>query len=471
MTGPNPNAPLNVLICDGQEPEAWAPEPKKKRATIKAVRHMAAELQVNLDIERVTNLEQMVNAFSAKKVPHFAMVAIAGHHITDSNPPVMEKGGMKIHTISNKDPYVPIVVYGKEISRHGLGRVTRRGARYVPQTVNQLIYNAQRFFKDFKEPLPSRKRSVINNPVVVKKGGSGLDYSEQNPHVYNLKIIGDCLKRIRKLDRGRRVPKFRIISTTGAGPAGERLKDNLKRHPNEYAPMYARLAANALKNNLLDLYVMMGKKDFFMVEPEDFYFINDRIAGRPILTALAPHYILARDGIPLEDSDTHTVAIAEAVRAKRIVLIKRTDGIYKFDPNYGHVFADPKRKEGGLLQQWITAQKNNKRYDIAKVQDFLTKKISTEGTNLYGQMDQSLGHLMEKSALEYFANCKHVKEILVVHIAPDEMFYKVHPKKEIYQHVIEGYTMKLGNEGWPGYIFASLLNAFNGLAKSKIVNS
>ena len=68
----------------------------------------------------------------------------------------------------------------------------------------------------------------------------------------------------------------------------------------------------------------------------EFYDINqENSAKNLILMAIVPHHILARDRIPLQDSDTHPIALAEFFGAERVVLVKRTDGIYDFDPYRG----------------------------------------------------------------------------------------------------------------------------------------
>ena len=157
---------------------------------------------------------------------------------------------------------------------------------------------------------------------------------------------------------------------------------------------------------------------------ETFYFISRNLTNKQIpLIGTAPHYILARDHIPLQDSDTHTIALAEFYGAKRVILIKRTDGIYDFDPYRGFVF-DTATRGCADFNRWHDHQQDNKRHATVTIDKLLKGRITREGSSVHdGTADGSKGHLMEDSALEYLRNCSHVEELLVVHIAPDEMYF------------------------------------------------
>ena len=75
---------------------------------------------------------------------------------------------------------------------------------------------------------------------------------------------------------------------------------------------------------------------------------------------------------------------------------------------------------------------------------------------------------MEDSALEYMSRCQNVKEIAVVHIAPEEMHHQI--GKNRYRHVVTGKSITLDPEiGWKGYLEQSIRDAFKGEACSKIV--
>ena len=120
-------------------------------------------------------------------------------------------------------------------------------------------------------------------------------------------------------------------------------------------------------------------------------------------------------------------------------------------------------------------------HKVVTIDELLSGKISREGTGIDGNADGSTGHLMEESALIYMRNkCQFVKEILVVHIAPEEMYYKAVDSRvdsawlDEYRHVVTGEKIHRGMQR-PAIAQAlleeSIRNAFNGIAKSKIVRN
>ena len=203
------------------------------------------------------------------------------------------------------------------------------------------------------------------------------------------------------------------------------------------------------------------------IESEDFYFVNQDFTRKMILMTIAPHYILAMHRIPLADSDTHTIAIAELYGAERVILVKRTDGIYDYDPYRGFTL-DPITGECADIERWREAQQNNRRHGVVTIDQLLSTKISREGTGVNGLADGSTGHLMEDSALRYFQECEHVKEVVVVHVAPEEMYFCV--KGNEYEHIVTGERLKINQEvGWRDVLADNLRKAFQGVANSKII--
>jgi len=180
--------------------------------------------------------------------------------------------------------------------------------------------------------------------------------------------------------------------------------------------------------------------------------------------------MLVRDGIPLQDSDTHTIALAEFCQAGRVVLVKRTDGIYDYDPYRGFVL-DTKTYRCADWDSWAEAQENNRRHGAVTIDEMLGDGISRIGTGVDGMPDGSLGHLMEDSALRYMRDkCQHVKEIVVVHIAPKEMHYQIGENR--YRHVVTGEEVEIDPAvGWRGVLEKNIRDAFEGKANSKIVRS
>jgi hypothetical protein len=128
--------------------------------------------------------------------------------------------------------------------------------------------------------------------------------------------------------------------------------------------------------------------------------------------------------------------IAEMLGAERVILVKRTDGIYLYDPLRGFKL-DTETGRCSDYSAWEAAQSGNERLDAVNIDDLLGYKISREGSSMTGIADGSRGHLMEDSALEFYRACENVKEIVVVPIAPEE-FYHLDAEIGVYRHVPSG---------------------------------
>jgi len=178
---------------------------------------------------------------------------------------------------------------------------------------------------------------------------------------------------------------------------------------------------------------------------------------------------MVRKGIPLQDSDTHTLAIAEYCKVPRVVLVKRTDGIYNFDPYRGFVM-DPRTFRCADYGSWRSTQQGNKRYEAVDLDEMIDgSTFSREGTSPEGMADGSTGHLMEDSALRYMRDeCHYVKEIVVVHIAPEEMHERIGRNK--YRHIVTGEEVMIDPAvGWAGVTEQRLRSALEGQAFSRII--
>ena len=107
---------------------------------------------------------------------------------------------------------------------------------------------------------------------------------------------------------------------------------------------------------------------------------------------------------------------------------------------------------------------------MVTVEDMLGSSFSREGTGIDGKADGSRGHLMEDSGLRYMLErCQYVKEILVVHIAPEEMHYPVGGNQ--YRHIVTGEILNIDPQrGWKGVLEDNVRVAIlKGEAKSRIV--
>lgn len=355
--------------------------------------------------------------------------------------------------------------------------------------------------------------SKLPNLVVVKSGGSALDSMEENKLRDNLGIACSILSRIHterefyeeetraptskpvswrepdgtvrseiRTTKARVVRKLvvrpqRIIMTAGLGPIGNYLKTfNAKyRHLPAVRVQIPRLMAIGLQLNLGLLSTLFapdkktGHGGAELLTSGAYYRINETSTSQAIpLVPTAPHWVMVKQGIPLTDSDTGTLALAELYGAERVVLLKRTDGIYKYDPYRGYR-PNPHAPYGCQdSKAWQEAQRANQRYSSVTVDNLIAGTISREGTAVTGLADGSGGHLMEDSGLKYFQDhCTSVKEIVVVHIAPEELWV---PKgHSTYQHIVTREQLQLDHQSWSGYLETKLRQAIRGRAHSKIV--
>ncbi|HLD42886.1 MAG TPA: hypothetical protein VJB08_02760 [Candidatus Nanoarchaeia archaeon] len=203
---------------------------------------------------------------------------------------------------------------------------------------------------------------------------------------------------------------------------------------------YPELIAEVLMTNLKMIHGIFTPERSSLIGPGAFYFISNSNKKTPLI-AMAPHYILVRDEIPLQDSDTHTIALAEFYGIEKVILIKRTDGIYKYDPYRGFELSS-KTVYRAAMDKWKEAQKENELFPVVGLEEMISGKLfSREGTGPDGHADGTVGHLIEDSALEYMAGCRHVKEVLIVPIAPEELYIPGSNRREA-MHIVTQETKK-----------------------------
>ncbi len=380
-----------------------------------------------------------------------------------------------IADVRKVDFFLPQMVVGRGVTAILAGHCARAGALYFAESSSEL---AEQVSKIFQRPsrLPKLK--------VIKIGGSAFDFDRQNKGSYNLQTICQTLSKLhREYDKsGYEKIANRIIVTAGAGQFGDIIKDQRSKYlfnPGVVA-QYPMAMAEALEANLKSIKPYFGSKASLLTTGAFYYISTSSTSKRIPLIGTAPHYIMVRNKIPLQDSDTHTVALAEFYGAERIILIKRTDGVYNFDPYRGFV---PNPADGTCadITRWAMAQEYNKRYSVVSVDELLSGNISRDGTGIDGNADDSTGHLMEESALIYMRDkCEYVKEILIVHIAPEEMFCQERKNaKNPYIHLYANEKLHIVTEedgvagdyktSWQSRLEKSIENALKGIARSKIV--
>lgn len=374
-----------------------------------------------------------------------------------------------IADVNKYDSFMPQMIMGKRLEAALAARCARAGVLYFVEELSEA--QDQIVNKIFRRPVR------LPNLTVVKIGGSAFDFDRQINGSLNLEYVCDILANIhQERDENREKRRVnRILLTVGAGQYGDIVKEHTLRygHNSDVRKQYPRSMALALQANLENLKPHFGDKASLLTTGAFYYIEPNSSSQRIPLIGTAPHYVMARDGIPLEDSDTHTVALGEHYVAERVILIKRTDGIYDFDPYRGHPLG--KQIPGNWLTRkldryrWQWTQRHNERHTIVTVEDILSNKFSREGTGIDGKSDGSTGHLIEDSALAYMRDrCEHVKEIVVVHIAPEEMHYPIGGDQ--YKHVVTGEVVTIDPQtGWRGVLEENIRNAFNGVAHSKIV--
>lgn len=395
----------------------------------------------------------------APTVPYFSLV------VYESNAVNKPGSAQVISRINQRDGFLPQMIAGRGISAPLAAQCARAGALYFAEHRKEV---ADQIGKIFKRP------QIIPDLTVVKVGGSAFDFDRQIKlrEAINLERLCWILANIHEKDHAR------LIVTVGGGQFGDVIKDNYAKYgirPRVHAN-YPKLITEALAMNLAMLKSLFPEDSSMRLDPGAFYYINRRTAERKIpLIATAPHYVLVRDGIPLQDSDTHTIALAEFYGARRVVLVKRTDGIYNYDPYRGRLFSRYWKKDFYVANRgvWRKAQKGNRRHERVTISQMLSGGMSFEGTDIEGRADGSSGHLMEESALQYMLEkCRHVQEILVVHIAPEELHRHLRTTQTevIYEHEITLQRATISRDrDWPGVLEDNIRAALRGEAKSKIV--
>jgi len=412
----------------------------------------------NVEFTLVRDIKHIKKIMSDKPSPYYSFIAYEIEQLKKEGSPGI------VAYVRKKDFFLPQIAVGSGLNGDLAGHCSRAGILYFAESSEDIL---QEIRVIFREP------HTLSNLTLIKIGGSGFDFDRQNKQELNLEHICQILSGIHQ-ERGttRKTRKVnRIIVTAGAGQYGEIVKDQMAKygHIEEVKNRYPQTMAEALQANLKFIQPYFGGRATLLTTGA-FYHIDKNSTSRSIpLIGTAPHYIMVKDQISLGDSDTHTIALAEFYGASRVILIKRTDGIYNFDPYRGFIF-DGARNDCADLSKWLKTQQdnNNARRSIVTINDLLDEKISREGTGIDGRADGSTGHIIEDSALRYMSGCSHVKEVLVVHISPGELFYPIGNSR--YKHVITGDEVYIDPlRGWKSILEKNLLNAFNGIANSKIV--
>lgn len=388
-----------------------------------------------------------------------------------------------------------------------LGKMERVGVLYSATNDTQIKSNFQgAIFKEL-HPLP--------NLVVVKVGGSALDALLRNPLDQNLGVVLSELSAIHAKREfyeevyvqpyskkqvwkdndgihekfihkpGRRVTQKitrvqRILITVGGGPPADFYKALFRLYSKTHPALvegHPKVIANVLQNNLQALSHLLnpdqltGHGGAELLTSGAYYRINETSTSQVIpLIAIAPHWYMVKQGIPLTDSDTQTFALANLFGAKRVVMLKCTDGIYDFDPRRG--FKESHKPPYGCADPdaYRDHQRHNKRHAVVDVNALLNGSIQREGTNPLGQADGTYDHLAETSSLKYFRDdCTHLEEIAIANIAPSDFYYR--DGESGFRHFITRERLELDRGGWHAYLQRTIRDAIRGRANSIIVRN
>lgn len=414
-----------------------------------------------VEITRVNQKDDISSAVKGHDAPYYSVVI---YEASIAN----EQGIARVaETISGHDRFLPQMVFGEDMDVDQIGKCTRAGIAYFARSDT---VGREELGKMFRRP------EEIPGLTIVKVGGSAFDYNRQIDNG-SVRLVCDILARIHgEPPATKHSPKKRMIVTAGTGQFGDVVKDALATRF-AGASIQARIQyplsmVQAMEANLGLLNSSFPLGSAALLDTSQFFHINRQETSRRIpLIATAPHYVMVRDGIPLQDSDTHTIALAEFYGAQRVILIKRTDGIYKFDPYRGFRL-NMETRSCIDMKAWIKEQRTkNSVYPRVNITSLLHDvDISREGTSFDGKADGTRGHLMEDSALRYMAEkCHYVQEIVIVHVAPEELYYGKYGN--IFKHVVTGRELQVTPEsgGWGRILESNLRDAFEGKTNSKIV--
>lgn len=411
-----------------------------------------------VDFTIVDTMPEFVDTLTKQPAPSYSLAA---YHA----PQIKKKGAIGFITDVRKyDFFLPQMIIGEGLRMGQIAQSARAGVHYFSSSI-----------EESKDQLHKIFHSAVRlaNGTVVKIGGSSFDFDRQVKDMHNLETLCQILIKIHqdRSDSDKKRRAKRIVVTAGAGQNGDIDKEFNEKyiHNDVVTGQFPLMMAEDLQLNLKRLKSFFGNHGS-LLNTGAFYYVNPGSTSKRIpLIGTAPHYIMVRKGIPLQDSDTHTLAIAEYCKVSRVVLVKRTDGIYNFDPYRGFTM-DPKTFRCADYGSWRATQQGNKRYETVNLDEMIDgTTFSREGTSSNGMADGSTGHLMEDSALRYMRDhCRHVKEIVVVHIAPEEMHERIGENK--YRHIITGEEILIDPAtGWKGIVEQRLRDALEGKAFSKII--
>ncbi|MFH1591639.1 MAG: hypothetical protein ABIC95_06980 [archaeon] len=374
-----------------------------------------------------------------------------------------------INKMAYMDPLMPIVAIGP-MDAPITSKLSQGGVKHFAEDEAHVAMLEDVLFGEFDGP---------DNffSIMTKFGGSADDYNIEKLESANIvrvcRILTDIIESPGSFGL---TNELRLIGTVGAGKQGDIDKGIIRSLGigNTLIRNFPGEIIRDLQDHANYISGVMNENGNYSTSYTDGRLkniINDINNGIIPLFSSAPHYLLFSHQIPLSDSDTHSLLLGEIYKARKLILIKRTDGIYLFDPLREKITLQ-EMNEHPLISRITNRihryhQRNNIKYSIIKASDMIAGKITRDGTNKYGQKDKTTNHLAETSMLDFFLDkCKHVQEIYVVHVAPEEMYFK---RKNKWNHIITKEKLIDYPRLWYDIQLKNILTAINGTGGHKII--
>lgn len=264
---------------------------------------------------------------------------------------------------------------------------------------------------------------AVLDRVVVKYGGSSLDL-EIDPSGRNLKPISLVGRALREL-----ATKRVVVVMPGGGPTNELIKavrDNYP-PPEGASDVLETLYKQVLHINSALLNVHWGAE---LIDPEDGAAKSEleelSVASRGLyIIPYAPSALVADDNLlSYRNSDTLTLAIAEALNVPTVVFLKDADGIFRYDQKWALPQFKEKRasfEAGDSLARGAGEHAypapvppphmlvNPPDYYRSLNSEDMLQKVWRVGAD-----DHKDDHLIETDAIKYFqSSCRTVDRIVI----------------------------------------------------------
>lgn len=392
--------------------------------------------------------------FKEKEIPNHNRTSMILY-----NPRVMSNSSTNLYNLRNKlDQRIPFYSFHNATSQQLSDMRIRDGhisQLYSGNNLENLINNA------LIESINLKNRSVL-----IKLGGSSddLDFEYEDDRAY-VEVLEFCAEYFRKNN-------INLFINTGGGVNASRIKAFYRKYKKDYSKLKEKLPKQikeALEYNMEKINAVLEKESKIIlpehmsgriplfgdilreqttiekttnqtINPsiENYDFTKFFNQNRMFIIGVAPRHIrlaqtdLSKNyigeinhpeypNIAMEDSDANTVLWAKLFNIDRILFIKRTDAIYRYDPYKG--FSSNKAK-------WAKVQKRiqNERLDGLSFEDFIEKRYKSTKTkrfrsfSMQGAFEGDYGHFLEDSAAKLAQKFK--MKIGVVHIRPEELRFR-----------------------------------------------